>query len=167
MEAVVNRPKLSEGARRSLKERLRKLEDEQIPLLERELAESGDPLIDTALRAMNREVAVVRHALANATPLEEEPHDPTVVELGDTVTVRRYGSAERERFTLMGELEARLDQSWMSVESPLGSALLGSRTGESVDVKTPDGLVTWEVLAIDGRVDSWSPRSRVRTLGSS
>ena len=137
MEAVVNRPKLSEGARRSLKERLRTLEDEQIPLLERELAESGDPLIDTALRAMNREVAVVRHALAN------------------------------ERFTLVGELEARLDQSWMSVESPLGSALLGSRTGESVDVKTPDGLVTWEVLAIDGRVDSWSPHSRWRTPGSS
>lgn len=147
----MDRPKLSEGARRSLKERLGKLENERIPLLERELAESGDPLIQAALGATNREVAVVRRALALATPLEDEPHDPTVVEFGDTVTVRRTGSAERERFTLVGELEARLDESWMSVESPLGSELLGSRTGESVDVKTPDGLVTWEVLAIDRR----------------
>lgn len=142
-------PKLSESARRSLEERLHELEVERIPRLERELAESGDPLIQTALRAMTREVAVVRRALASATPLEDEPHDPTLVELGDTVTVRRAGSAERERFTLVGELEARLDESWISVESPLGSALLGSRTGESVDTKTPDGLVTWEVLAID------------------
>lgn len=147
----MDRRTLSDGARRSLKERLRKLEDERIPLLERELAESGDPLIHTALMALTREVALVRQALASATPLEDEPHDPTVVELGDTVTVRRSGSAERERFTLAGELEARFDQSWVSVESPLGSALLGSRAGESVDVKTPDGRMTWEVLAIDRR----------------
>jgi transcription elongation factor GreA len=147
----VDRPKLSKGARRSLRERLRKLEDERIPLLEHELAESGDPLIETTLRATNREVAAVRRALASATPLEDEPHDPTVVELGDTVTVRRTCSAELERFTLVGELEARLDESWISVESPLGSELLGSLTGESVDVKTPDGLATWEVLAIERR----------------
>ena len=144
----VNRPKLSDSARRSLEERLRNLEEERIPRLERELADSGDPSIQAALRATTREVAAVRRALASAMPLEGEPHDPTMVELGDTVTVRRSGSAERERFTLAGELEARLDESWISVESPLGSALLGSRTGQSVVAKTPDGLVTWEVLAI-------------------
>jgi transcription elongation factor GreA len=124
------------------------LEEERVPLLEREVAESGDPLIQAALRATTREVAVVRYALATATSLEEEPHDPTVIELGDTVTVRQPASAQRERFTLVGELEARLDESWISVRSPLGSALLGSRTGESVDAKTPGGVVTYEVLAI-------------------
>ena len=145
----MDKPKLSENARRSLEERLRTLEDERLPLLERQLAESGDPLIQGALRATTREVAVVRHALATASPLEDEPHDPAVIELGDTITVRRSGSTERERFTLVGELEARLDESWISVRSPLGSALLGSRTGESVDATTPGGVVTYEVLAIE------------------
>jgi transcription elongation GreA/GreB family factor len=144
----MGRPKLSETARRSLEGRQHELEVERIPKLERELAESGDPLIQTALRATIRELADVRRALATATPLEDEPHDPTVVELGDTVTVRRAGSSERERYTLVGELEARLDGSWISVKSPLGSALLGSRTGESVGAKTPDGPVSYEVLAI-------------------
>jgi transcription elongation factor GreA len=144
----VDGPKLSENARRSLEGRLRQLEEERVPLLERELAESGDPLIQAALRAATREVTVVRHALATATSLADEPHDPTVIELGDTVTVRRSGSGEHERFTLTGELEARLDESWISVRSPLGSALLGSRAGESVDAKTPGGVVTYEVLAI-------------------
>jgi transcription elongation GreA/GreB family factor len=147
-EASVNRPKLSADARRSLEERLRKLEEERIPLLERKLAESGDPLIEVTLRDTTREVVVVRLALATATRLEDEPHDPTVIEFGDTVTVRPSGSAEAEQFTLAGELEARLDESWISVRSPLGSALLGSRTGESVDVETPGGIVSYEVLAI-------------------
>jgi transcription elongation GreA/GreB family factor len=142
-------PKLSESARRSLEERLHQLEVERIPRLERELAEFGDPLIEPALRARIRELADVRRALATATPLEDEPHDPTVVELGDTVTVRRVGSSERERLTLVGELEARLNESWISVESPLGFALLGNRTGESVDTKTPEGPVSYEVLAIE------------------
>jgi transcription elongation factor GreA len=144
----MERPKLSENARRSLEERLRELVEERVPLLKRELAESADPLIEASLRATTREVTVVRRALAAATSLEEEPHDPTVIELGDTVTVLRSGSAQRDRFTLVGELEARLDESWVSVRSPLGSALLGRRTGESVDAKTPGGVVTYEVLAI-------------------
>ena len=144
----MERPKLSENARRSLEERLRELVEERVPLLKRELAESADPLIEASLRATTREVTVVRRALGAATSLEEEPHDPTVIELGDTVTVLRSGSAQRDRFTLVGELEARLDESWVSVRSPLGSALLGRRTGESVDAKTPGGVVTYEVLAI-------------------
>lgn len=142
-------PKLSKTARRSLEDRLRKLEEDRLPRLERELSESGDPLIDAAMRATIREVANVRRALATATPLEEEPHDPTVVELGDSVTVRRVGSAQRERFTLVGELEARLDESWISVQSPLGSVLLGSRMGETVKTKTPNGSVSYELLAIE------------------
>ena len=147
----MERPKLSADARRSLEERLRTLEEERVPLLERELAESGDPSIEAALRDTTREVVVVRRALATATPLEDEPHDPTVIELGDTVTVRPSGSTERERFTLAGDLEARLDESWISVRSPLGSALLGSRRGEFVDVKAPGGTVTYEILAIARR----------------
>ena len=117
-------------------------------MLERELVESGDPSIEAALRDTARQVEVVRHVLATARPLEGEPYDPTVIELGDTVTVRESGSAERERFILVGELEARLDESWISVRSPLGSALLGNRRGEFVDVKAPGGTVTYEILAI-------------------
>lgn len=142
-------PRLSEKARRSLEQRLRTLEKKRLPLLERELAESGDPLIRVVLRATTREVEAVRQALATAMSLEDEPHDPTVIELGDTVTVQRSGSAEWERFTLVGELEARLDESWISIRSPVGSALLGRRIGDPVEAETPSGVVTYEVLAIE------------------
>ena len=74
----MDRPKLSENARRLLEGRLRQLEEERIPLLKRELAESADSLIQAALRATTREVTVVRHALATATSLEDEPHVPSI-----------------------------------------------------------------------------------------
>jgi transcription elongation factor GreA len=147
----VERPRLSGEARRSLEERLRILEKERIPRLERELAASGDPSTFAALQATREESALVRQTLSAAVSLEELPHDPTVVELGDRVTVRRAGSSTQDRFTLVGELEARLDDSWVSVESPLGSALLGSRVGEAVEVSSPGGLASYEVLEIEAR----------------
>jgi transcription elongation factor GreA len=147
----MGQPKLSEQARASLERRLRELEEGRIERLEREFAEFHDPSIEAALGAAKEEAARLREALASATPLEDEPHDPTVVELGDTVAIRKKGSSSSARFTLVGELEARLDESWVSVASPLGSALLGSKTGDTVEVETPDGIVTYDVLRIDRR----------------
>jgi transcription elongation factor GreA len=147
----MDRPPLSQEARRLLEARLQALEDERIPRLEHELSTSGDVSIAASLRATREEATKVRKALMSATPLEEEDHDPTVVELGDSVTVHGEGSPGRERFMLVGELESRLDDSWVSVEAPLGSALLGARVGESIEVSTPVGLVRYEVLGIERR----------------
>lgn len=141
--------RLSAQARRSLEDRLRALDEERIPHLESELAETGDPVIRATLRSTREEASRPRDALSSATAMENEPHDPSLVELGDTVTVREDGSTDLERFTIVGKLEARLDSTWIPVESPLGSALLGSRPGQIVDVETPEGRTRYEVLRIE------------------
>lgn len=144
-----DRPRLSAHARRSLEERLTELEDERIPRLEREFAATHDPLAETALKYTRDEAKRVGEALATASPLEDEPHDPTIVELGDSVTIRGESQATRERFTLVGELEARMDETWISARAPLGAALLGSSVGQLVTVQTPDGEQRFEVLSIE------------------
>lgn len=126
------------------------MDEERIRRLENELAETGDPVVEASLRSARTEATRLREALSSATPLEDEPHDPTVVELGDTVTAREDGSNELERSTVVGKLEARLDLTWISLNSPLGSALLDSRPGQTVDVETPDGPMQYEVLSIEG-----------------
>lgn len=140
---------LSTSARRSLEERLAQLLEERIPRLENEFASSRDPLAETALLDARDEAARVRHALETAEPLEGEPHDPTIVELGDAVTVRREGQATKERFTIVGELEARMDDTWVSARAPLGAALLDSSVGQIVKVSAPEGEQRYEVLAIE------------------
>jgi transcription elongation GreA/GreB family factor len=142
-------PKLSAQARRSLEHRLAELEDERVPRLEGEFAASHDPLTETALRKTREEAGRVREALATATPLEDEPHDPTIVELGDSVTIRWEGSAKKERFTLVGELEARMDETWISHRAPFGAGLLGSSVGQLIRVQAPGGEQRFEVLSIE------------------
>jgi transcription elongation factor GreA len=140
---------LSAPARRSLEERLAQLHEERIPRLESEFTSTRDPLAATALRDARDEAARVRHALDTAEPLEAEPHDPTIVELGDAVTVRREGQSTKERFTIVGELEARMDDAWISARAPLGAALLDSSVGQVVTVSTPEGEQRYEVLGIE------------------
>jgi transcription elongation factor GreA len=143
-----DRPKLSAEARRSLEERLAHIEQDRIPRLEREVAETHEELVAAALENTRAEALRLRSALANATSLEEEPHDPTIVEVGDIVTIREEGSATRERFTVVGELEARMDDTWISEKAPLGATLLGTSVGDLASVETPAGILRYEILAI-------------------
>jgi transcription elongation GreA/GreB family factor len=80
------------------------VDEERIRRLENELAETGDPVVEASLRSARTEAIRLREALSSATPLEDEPHDPTVVELGDAVTAREDGSNELERSTVVGKL---------------------------------------------------------------
>ena len=49
---------------------------------------------------------------------------------------------------LVGQDEADLKDGKISVQSPVGRALIGHRVGDVVEVKTPAKVVEYEVLAI-------------------
>jgi transcription elongation factor GreA len=87
--------------------------------------------------------------LASAASLSDVPHDPETVELGDTVSVRPSDGGNPERYTIVGGLEARLDEERISERSPPGTALLGERVGDEVEVKAPGGVNRWRVTAIE------------------
>ena len=51
-------------------------------------------------------------------------------------------------YQIVGELEADLESGQISVTSPIGRALIGKEVGEEVDVHTPGGLRSYEVLQV-------------------
>jgi len=51
-------------------------------------------------------------------------------------------------YQIVGELEADLDSGQISVTSPIGRALIGKEEGEEVEVHTPGGLRSYEILRI-------------------
>lgn len=69
------------------------------------------------------------------------------VALGSTVEVESLDGAET--FTIVGSAEARPAQGRISNESPVGRALLGKKSGDSVTVKLPNGTdVTYTIASI-------------------
>ena len=72
-----------------------------------------------------------------------------VVRIGSKVTVTEVGLDEEETYVIVGAHEADPTRGRISNISPIGSALLGAKKGQTVRAETPAGLVEFRVLAIE------------------
>ena len=70
------------------------------------------------------------------------------VKFGAKVTVVDEDTDEEKTFQLVGEQEADLERGLLNVRSPLARALIGKDEGDSVEVTTPGGLKSYEILSI-------------------
>ncbi len=78
--------------------------------------------------------------------------DPTkfsgTVKFGATITLADEDSGEKKTYQIVGEPEADIENGKLNIKSPLARALIGKDEGDSVDVRTPGGLRSYEVLTI-------------------
>jgi transcription elongation GreA/GreB family factor len=146
--ASSDRPAFSARTRALLEQRLVELDARIVELEQQVSTWPEDPHTSAALLAAREESRRLRATLAAAIDVEELPDDPDVAEIADTVRVRHLETDSQERFTIVHETEARLDDTWISAGSPLGSAFLGHRAGDVVTVRTPNGLDRYEILAV-------------------
>lgn len=78
--------------------------------------------------------------------------DPTKlsgpVKFGATVTVVDEDTDEEKTWQIVGEYEAAIDKGRLNVKSPIARALIGKDEGDSVEVRTPGGEKSYEILTI-------------------
>lgn len=70
------------------------------------------------------------------------------VELGSVITMVEKGSREKEVYRLVGSAEANPREGKISIESPLGRALVGAKVGDDVKYKAPDGEMVFVIKSI-------------------
>ena len=70
------------------------------------------------------------------------------VKFGATVTLVDCDTDEERTYQIVGEPEADLEKGLLNIRSPLARALIGKDTGDTVDVVTPGGTRTYEILSI-------------------
>ena len=87
--------------------------------------------------------------ILNNYQLIDESADPhETVRVGDWVTVVEDGIDEEERYHLVGPAEADPAAGRISIESPLGRALLGAKVGELVKVNAPNGVLSFKIASM-------------------
>ena len=136
--------KLLEVRRPQVAERLRLALDEGGDLTEN--SEYEDAKNEQAF--IEGEIIRLEVILSNAE-INEESGDRDVVVPGARVTVVENGSKEQEIYHLVGSAEANPSEGRISVESPVGKALLGAQVGDKVTVKAPAGEIVFRVKAIE------------------
>ena len=90
----------------------------------------------------------LEHKLAEAQIIDTSNLSTEKVVFGATVTVKDLQSDKEQRYTLVGQDEADLKNGKISVQSPVGRALIGKRVGDTLEVQTPAKVAEYEVLNI-------------------
>lgn len=93
-------------------------------------------------------IAQLEGMLKNAVVVDESEFQDDVVNIGFKVKVMDYEFDEEVEFKIVGSAEADPMEFKISNESPVGSALIGKKVGDMVEVPIPDGVSKYKVLQI-------------------
>ncbi|MEO0666586.1 MAG: transcription elongation factor GreA [Pseudomonadota bacterium] len=78
--------------------------------------------------------------------------DPTklsgAIKFGATVTLVDEDTDDEKTWQIVGEYEANVEAGLLNVKSPIARALIGKEEGDSIEVRTPGGEKSYEVLKI-------------------
>lgn len=90
----------------------------------------------------------LENMLKNATIVDESELSTDVVNVGSFIKVMDYEFDEEIELQIVGSAEANPMKGKISNESPVGSALVGKRAGDEVEVNVPGGVNKFKVLEI-------------------
>jgi transcription elongation factor GreA len=90
----------------------------------------------------------IQSKLADARVIDITGRTTETVVFGATVFVIEQESQSKRQYTLVGQDEADMKFNRISIQSPVGRALIGKRAGDFVEVKTPVKTVEYEIVEI-------------------
>ena len=147
----------SEGARR-LRAELDELWLNERPAVTRAVAEAaamGDRSENAEyiygkrrLREIDRRVRYLRQRLDGLKVVDAPPADRSRAFFGAWVTIKD-AEGRRRRHRIVGPDEFDREPGYLSMDAPLGRALLGRRIGDEIEVQLPGGPLSASIIAIE------------------
>jgi transcription elongation factor GreA len=93
-------------------------------------------------------VAELEDKVSRAEVIDVTKLSGDTVKFGAFVTLLDEDSDEESVYQIVGEFEADVKKGKISVTSPIARAIIGKRKGDSVEVMTPGGGKSYEIVRI-------------------
>jgi transcription elongation factor GreA len=141
----------------ALDEELKLLKTVDRPAIIRDIAEArehGDLSENAEYHAAREKQSFIEGRIKELEGLLSlaEVIDPTklsgAIKFGATIVIVDEDTNVEKTYQIVGETEADIENGLLNIRSPLARALIGKETGDSVDVKTPGGGKSYEILSI-------------------
>ncbi len=94
-------------------------------------------------------VVELEDKLSRAEVIDVSKLSGTSVKFGATVTLVDEDTNAKVKYQLVGDLEANARNGRISISSPIARALIGKSKGDTVEVTTPGGSRSYEVLKVE------------------
>ncbi|MGA0530542.1 transcription elongation factor GreA [Hansschlegelia sp. KR7-227] len=93
-------------------------------------------------------IAELESMIARAEVIDLSKLKGDTITFGATVTLVDEDTDEEKAYQIVGEAESDVKQGKVSIGSPIARALVGKKVGDTVEVATPGGGKSYEVLSI-------------------
>ena len=148
----------TEEGLKKLKDELEHLKFVERPNISQQIAEARDKgdlsenaEYDAAKEAqgmLEMKIAKLEEMYSGARIIDESQLDTDKVLALSIVKIRNLNTKAEMTFTLVAETEADIKIGKISVNSPIGTGLLGKKVGDVAEIQVPAGLVKFEILDI-------------------
>ncbi len=156
-ESQFNNPEyLTAEGYEELKKELDELENQRLPEIAKLLEETrsdGDLAENAAYQSAKDKQGMLEeervkkiNILSCAVIISKEKGEN--IQPGSTVSLKKDDTNEMEKYFLVGAKEADPLEGKISNESPLGSALIGRKKGEKINVLTPNGKINYTIIDV-------------------
>ncbi|MBI2349949.1 MAG: transcription elongation factor GreA [Deltaproteobacteria bacterium] len=147
-----------QGYQRLLEE-LKRLKSVERPKLVQEIEEArdhGDISENAEFHAakdrqslLDVQIREIEDRLARSQVIEVSKLSGDKVVFGATVTLADGDTGDKVVYQIVGDHEAEPKNGKISISSPVARALIGKCEGDEVQVRTPTGVRTFEILGLD------------------
>ncbi|MGA9823989.1 MAG: transcription elongation factor GreA [Methylocystis sp.] len=155
---MVEKVPMTVGGHAALTEELRRRQQEERPRIIQMISEArahGDLSENAEYHAAKESqslnegrVAELEDKLSRAEVIDVSKLSGSTVKFGATVTVVDEDTEEERRYQIVGEAEADVKSGRVSITSPIARAMIGKKAGDTVEVKTPGGGKSYEILTV-------------------
>ena len=150
--------KLTRAGLKKMQNELKYLKEDRRPIIIDAIAtarEKGDlkenAEYDAAKEAQGHlegRIAKLETVISDVDILDDKGIDSSKAFLGATVELKDKKRKREIKYMLVSKEEADFEEGKISIESPVGKALLGKSVGDSVEVTIPAGTLAYEIKAI-------------------
>lgn len=155
---MVEKIPMTPGGLKTLEDELRQLKNVERRAVIRAIAEArehGD-LSENAEYHAARErqsfiegrITELEDVVGRAQVIDASQLSGDMVRFGATVTLADEDSDDESIYQIVGVHEADIRSGLLSVHSPLARALIGKHVGDSVEVTTPGGSKSYEIVSV-------------------
>jgi len=146
-----------EGYKRKMEE-IAYLESVKRPEISRAIAEARDKgdlsensEYDAAKEAqgmLEMKIAQLKDLVANSRIIDEKNLNTEEVQILNTVKIRNIANGMEMAYTIVADSEANLKEKKIGSSTPIAKGLLGHKTGETVEIQVPAGLMKFQIVEI-------------------
>ncbi len=114
-----------------------------------DLSENAEYHAAKEAQGMNEaRVAELEDKLSRAEVIDPTKMSGDTVKFGATVRLEDEDTEDEVTYKIVGELEANVKEGRVSITSPIARALISKSVGDSVEVVTPKGAKSYEILEV-------------------